>query len=179
MLFWRLGASLWLFRWIFRDPKVDVRFLLLGAILADLIDLPIGTLILADRYSTGELWAHSLILPTIYMAAVLVLTRRGRRRRAWMALGVGWLFHLLLDGMWVSQEVFLWPFFGFGIPAGDAPFWPLAWERALSDPWRWVLEAMGIGYLIWLWFAVGLNRSERRAGMLETGRLPDYVAEDT
>ena len=53
MLFWHLGASLWLFRWIFRDPKVDVRFLFLGAILSDLIDLPIGTFFLADRYSTG------------------------------------------------------------------------------------------------------------------------------
>lgn len=176
MLFWHLGGSLWLFRWIFRDPKVDVRFLLLGAILPDLIDLPIGTLILADRYSTGELWFHSLIVPTIFITGVLVATRRGRRRRAWMALGVGWLFHLLLDGIWVSQEVFLWPVFG-DIPAGESPYWPLAWERAVSDPWRWVKEALGLGYLIWLWIALGLRGPERRSNMLQTGRLPDHVVE--
>ena len=80
MLLWHVGATLWLFRWIFRDPKVDIRFLLLGAILSDLIDMPIGTLVLADRFSTGELWFHSLILPSLYMALVLVLTRRGRRQ---------------------------------------------------------------------------------------------------
>lgn len=171
MLFWHLGGSLWLFRWIFRDPKVDVRFLLLGAILADLIDLPIGTIWLTDRYSTGELWFHSLLAPTVFICVVLLTTRRGRRRRAWMALGVGWMFHLLLDGMWLSQEVFLWPFFG-GIPPGQAPFWPLAWERALHDPWRWIEEAVGLGYLIWLWLALGLNQPERRAGTLATGRLP-------
>lgn len=176
MLFWHLGATLWLFRWIFRDPKVDVRFLLVGAILPDLIDLPVGTLILPDRYSTGELWLHSLIAPTIYMTVVLLTTRRGRLRRAWMALGVGWLLHLLLDGMWVSQEAFLWPFFG-EIPPGEAPFWPLAWERALNDPWRWVKEALGLGYLVWLWIALGMSRSERRSKTFETGRLPDYVAE--
>jgi hypothetical protein len=176
MLFWHLGGSLWLFRWIFRDPKVDVRFLLFGAILPDLIDLPVGTLLLADRYSTGELWFHSLIIPTLYIAIVLLATRRGRRRRAWMALGVGWLFHLLLDGMWVSQEVFLWPFFG-DIPPGEAPFWPLAWERAMNDPWRWIEEAVGLAYLVWLWFAVGLSRLERRTMALHTGRLPDHVAE--
>lgn len=177
MLFWHLGATVWLFRWIFRDPKVDVRFLLIGAILPDLIDLPFGTVLLADRYSTGELWSHSLIAPTIYMVIVLLATRRGRQRRAWMALGVGWLFHLLIDGMWVNQEVFLWPFFGWEIPPGEAPFWPLAWERALSDPWRWVTEAIGLGYLIWLWRALGLSDAGRRRSVRETGRLPGNVAE--
>ena len=138
---------MFLFRWIFRDPKVDVRFLLLGAILPDLIDMPIGTMFFEDRFATGELWFHSLLLPTIYMAGVLLFTRRGRRRRAYMAVGVGWLFHLLLDGMWAVPEVFFWPFFGWEIPMGELPYWPLAWERALSDPWRWVKEIVGLGYL--------------------------------
>ena len=178
MLLWHLGATLWLFRWIFRDPKVDVRFLLVGALLPDLIDLPVGTLILTGRYATGELWFHSLMLPTLYMATVMLLTRRGRRRRAWMALGVGWLFHLVLDGTWTSQEVFLWPFFGWDLPPGEAPFWPLAWQRALSDPWRWILELVGAGYLLWLWKALGLGRSERRNQVVTTGRLPSYVGED-
>ena len=178
VFFWHVGASLWLFRWIFRDPKVDVRFLILGAIVPDLIDLPIGTLLFVDRYATGELWAHSLVAASLYMSAVLILTRRGRRRRAWMAVGVGWLFHLLLDGMWFSEGVFLWPFFGWELPEGVGPYWAMAWERALSDPWRWVLEALGLAYLIWLWFAVGLNRSSRRTRVIETGRLPEYVADD-
>jgi inner membrane protein len=175
MVFWHLGATLWLFRWIFRDPKVDVRFLLVGAILPDLVDLPLGTLFLGDRYSTGELWLHSLLLPTLYMSIVLLTTRRGRRRRAWMALGIGWLLHLLLDGMWTAQEVFLWPFFGLEIPSGPEPFWPLAWERALSDPWRWAKELVGIGYLMWLWISLGMSDRGRRRETLETGRLPDHV----
>ena len=174
MLFWHLGGNLWLFRWIFRDPKVDVRFLLLGAILSDLIDLPVGTVLLADRYSTGELWFHSLTLPTIYMIGVLLLTRRGRKRRAFMAVGVGWLFHLLLDGMWMNQEVLFWPFFG-DIPPGEAPFWPLAWERAMSDPWRWVKEAVGLAYLVWLWVKLGLGSPGRRRQVRVTGRLPDVA----
>ena len=179
MLFWHLGANLWLFRWIFRDPKVDVRFLLLGAILADLIDMPIGTILLADRFSTGELWMHSLLLPSIFMSFILLLTRRGRTRRAWMALGVGWLFHLLLDGMWVNQHVLFWPFLGWEIPAGEAPYWPLAWERAFSDPWRWLKEMVGLAYLVWLWFALGLQVSERRHSVAKSGKLPNYVAQDT
>ncbi|HEY5891054.1 MAG TPA: metal-dependent hydrolase [Acidimicrobiia bacterium] len=178
MLFWRLGAITWLFRWVFRDPKVDMRFLLFGAVIADLIDMPIGTVFLEDRYATGELWAHSLLLPSIYMSAVLVATRRGRQRRAFMAVGVAWLFHLLLDGMWTEPDVFLWPFFGWEITPGQSPYWPLAWERALNDPWRWVLEIIGLSYLIWLWFAQGLNIPARRKGTMETGRLPGFVGDN-
>ena len=176
MLLWHVGATVWLFRWIFRDPKVDVRFLLLGAVLPDLLDLPIGTLVLADRYSTGELWSHSLVAPSLYMVAVLIMTRRGRQRRAVMALGVGWLLHLLLDGVWVDPAVLFWPFFG-DIPTGGSPFWPLAWERAMGDPWRWVKEAVGIGYLVWLWMNLGLGSAPRRREALASGRLPGRVDE--
>ncbi|MGH8944544.1 MAG: metal-dependent hydrolase [Acidimicrobiia bacterium] len=175
MVFWHLGATLFLFRWIFRDPKVDVRFLLAGALLPDLIDLPLGTVVFADRYSTGELWAHTLLLPTVYMGMVLLATRRGRRRRALMAVGVGWLFHLLLDGMWVDQRVFLWPFFGVELPAGAAPYWPMAWERAMSDPWRWALELVGLIYLGRMWVRHGISQPERREALLRTGRLDDRV----
>ncbi len=177
MLFWHLGASLWLFRWVFRDPKVDVRFLFLGVVLPDVVDMLFGTVIFADRFATGELWAHTLALASAYMVAVLLLTRRGRRRRAFMAIGIGWLFHLLLDGMWTDPEVFFWPFFGWELPVGEAPYWPLAWERAMSDPWRWALEALGLGYLVWLWFSTGLDRPDRRRSFLETGRIPERVGE--
>jgi hypothetical protein len=178
MLFWHMGATLWLFRWIFKDPKVDVRFLLAGAVLPDVVDLLVGTILFPERFSTGELWFHTLLLPSIYMVLVLLLTRRGRRRRAFMAFGVGWLFHLILDGMWAEPEVLFWPLFGWEMPMGEAPFWPLAWERALSDPWRWVLEAIGLAYLVWLWFATGLNLKERRDGLVREGRLPDRIEEN-
>ncbi|MFO7299422.1 MAG: metal-dependent hydrolase [Actinomycetes bacterium] len=174
MVFWHLGATLWLFRWIFRDPKVDIRFLFLGAVLPDLIDIPLGTFGLTE-YSASELWAHTLLLPTAYMVGVLMLTRRGRRRRAFMAVGVGWLFHLLLDGMWMTQEVFFWPFFG-DFPSGEAPFWPAAWARATSDVWRWLGEAVGLGYLAWLWKHLDLGDPERRTKVMQTGRLPEHAA---
>ena len=178
MLLWHLGATLWLFRWIFRDPKVDVRFLLAGAVLPDLVDLLLGTVILADRLSTGEVWFHTLVVPSLYMTAVLLLTRRGRRRRALMAVGVGWLFHLLLDGMWTDPEIFFWPFFGWDLPAGQTPFWPLAWDRARLDPWRWALEGLGLVYLTRLWVTTGLTEPGRRLEVLRTGRLHQTVGDD-
>jgi hypothetical protein len=178
MLFWHVGATLWLFRWIFKDPKVDIRFLVVGAVLPDVLDMPIGTVLFPDRYATGELWFHSLVAATLYMTVVLLATRRGRKRRAFMALGIGWLLHLMLDGTWTNPEVLFWPFFGWTIPIGVSPYWSLAWERALSDPWRWAKEVVGLAYLAWLWFAVGLNRSDRRRQVVATGRLPDFIEEN-
>lgn len=170
MIAWHVGATLFLFRWIFRDPKVDVRFLVLGALLPDLIDLPLGTLFLADSLSTGEAWMHSLIAPSMVAVVILLATRRGRRRRAWMALAVGMFFHLLLDGMWTKTEVFLWPMFG-EIPAGPSPYWADVWSRAFSDPWRWAREVVGVIYLASVWVQSGLGDADRRHTFLKTGRL--------
>jgi hypothetical protein len=167
---WHVGATLLLFRWIFRDPKVDVRFLVAGALLPDLIDLPLGTMVLADSLSTGEAWTHTLLAPSIVTIVVLLTTRRGRRRRAWMALAVGMFFHLLLDAMWLETEVFLWPFFG-PIPSGSSPYWEGVWSRALADPWRWVREVAGVAYLTLVWLRSGLDDTERRRRFLHTGRL--------
>jgi membrane-bound metal-dependent hydrolase YbcI (DUF457 family) len=172
MMFWRIGAILFLFRWIFGDPKVDVRFLVAGAILPDVVDLTIGTILFADRFSSGEIFAHTLVVPTVVAVVILFATRRGRRRRAWMALIVAWFFHLLLDGMWTTAETFLWPFFGLDFPRGPDPYWSDVWERASSDPWRWVTEVIGLAYLIWIWFATGLNSPDRRARFSSDGRLP-------
>lgn len=173
MLFWHVGATIFLFRWIFRDPKVDLRFLVAGALLPDVVDLTIGTLVLPDRFGRGELWSHTLLVPSLVTMVVLLATRRGRRRRAWMALAVGMFFHLLLDGMWMSNEVFLWPFTGAPLPGGEPGYWAAAWGRAGMDPWRWVLEGVGVAYLTFLWIRSGLGDPAARRGLLATGRLPD------
>lgn len=156
---------------------MDVRFLVAGAILPDLVDMPIGTVFAADRFSTGELWFHTLLAPTLLVVGILILTRRGARRRAVMALAVGMFFHLLLDGMWTSTEVFLWPLFGTGFPAGPQPYWDGIVDRALSDPWRWVREAVGIAYLIGLWRGSGLSDPAARQELARTGRLTPITGE--
>jgi hypothetical protein len=140
VLFWHLGGAIFLFRWIFRDPRVDIRLLALGAVLPDVIDGLIG-LVIGDP--TTQRVGHSLVLPAVAAVAVLLGTRRGRRRRMLMTVVVAWLFHLVLDGVWLREAVFLWPFFGWevGQPAAGT-----IWERA-AEPWRWVKEAIGLAYL--------------------------------
>lgn len=140
MLFWHVGGAIFLFRWIFRDPKVDFRLLALGAVLPDLIDLALGVFIGGP---TTQRIGHSLAVPSLVAVFLLLTTRRGRQRRTLMTVVVAWLFHLVLDGVWLREEVFLWPFFGWeqaAPPAGSI------WQRA-TEPWRWVKEALGLAYL--------------------------------
>jgi hypothetical protein len=145
MILWHLGGAIFLFRWIFRDPKVDLRLLALGALLPDVADLVAGVFL---GEPTRQRFGHALVVPTILAIGILLTTRRGRKRRQLMTVVVAWLFHLLLDGTWVREETFLWPFFGTGFAE-----WPEGslLERAFSDPWRWMREAVGLGYLVALW----------------------------
>lgn len=167
MIFWHLGGALFLFRWIFRDPKVDVRLLFLGAVLPDVIDFILG-LFLGDVFR--QRLGHTLLLPTLYVVVVLLATRRGRRRRGLMTVAIGWMFHLVLDGMWARPETLFWPAFGWEFAA-----WPAgsAWGRAMDDPWRWLAAAAGLAYLLLVWRRIG--ESGRRQ-VFATGRLPAWVA---
>ncbi len=176
MIFWHLGGALFLFRWIFRDPSADVRFLLLGVLIPDMVDMPIGTL--WSRWSTGELWFHTLAVATLLLAAAIVLTNRsGRWRRPLVALAIGVFLHLFLDGVWTSTQAFLWPFAGTGFPKGPSPYWAGAWSRALADPLRWIEELAGLFYLAWIWRSAGLGDRTARRAFKETGRL--RIGEDS
>ncbi len=172
MLFWDVGGAILIFRYVFRDPKVDLRYLALGAVLPNLIDKPLGTLLLTETFAhNGRIVAHTLLFSAVLTGLVLLTTRRGRRRRRGMAVAVGGLLHLLLDGMWTVRETFLWPAFGWAFPAGDPDFWPGLPQRVLSDPLLLLGEAAGLAYLVYLWRKAGLRDPERRRAFLATGRI--------
>lgn len=172
MIFWHLGGAIAVFRYVFRDPKVDLRFLALGALLPDLIDKPLGTFLLPEVFRGGtRLIGHTLTLALLMMTVVLVSTRRGRVRRQWMAFAIGALVHLLLDGMWTDQQTFLWPAFGWDFPPGMPDYWSGIFARLLANPWLLLEELAGLSYLIHLWRKAGLGDPARRRELLRTGRV--------
>jgi membrane-bound metal-dependent hydrolase YbcI (DUF457 family) len=170
MLFWHIGGTIALIRYAFRDERMDLRFLILGAVIADVVDTPIGLVGYAS-FGTVRLASHSLLVASIVMVAVVVMTRRGRPRRRWMALAVGMLAHLLFDAMWGNQETFLWPFLGFEFTAAG-PVTVSGYLRELvTDPLMWAGEAAGFAYLVWLWRRADLSSPATRAEFWSTGRI--------
>lgn len=159
------------FRVVYRDPKVDLRLLALGAVLPNLIDKPL-TLLFPDTFPGDRTVAHTLVVSAAVMTAILLATRRGRRRRAFMAVAIGMLLHLALDAMWTEPEVLFWPVLGVEFPPdGGGGGWPSV-MASLRSPWNWLLELVGLVYLIVLYRAAGLTDPEARSAFIRGGRLP-------
>lgn len=171
MFFWHIGGTIWLFRYVFRDPKVDLRFLVAGSLLPDLLDKPVGQILFADTIGTGRWVGHTLLFSTALIALVLMTTRRGRRRRAWMALAVGSLLHLMLDAMWTLPEVLFWPALGLEFPPGPPEYWANFFQRLFDSPWTIAGEIAGVLYLGWLAYFADLGDAEKRRQLVRTGRI--------
>lgn len=149
---------------------MDLRFLALGAIASDLIDLPIAVVAWSSVESV-RLGAHSLPFGALVMAAVLVLTRRGPRRKRWMLFAVGVLLHLLLDAMWRQPETLWWPFLGWEFtPSGFASYGAYVVDL-VTNPIMWVGEAAGAAYLVWLGIRAHLSDPEKRRHLMSTGAI--------
>ena len=155
MLFWFVGTAVLSVRVVFGDSRFDYRFLVLGALLPDVIDLPFG----------GARVLHSVV-GSIAVLVVVMLSTVGRRllRRRLLALPIGMMIHLIFDGAFTNNGVFWWPFSGFRFE--DAP-WP-TWERG---PWSILLEVVGIGLCAWIVQRFGLRDADRRSRFVRTGIL--------
>jgi len=161
VLFWHLAGAIAIFRSVYRDPKIDLRLLALGAVLANLIDKPLALVSQLPPRSVG----HTLVLPILLMITGLVATRRGRARRMWMAVVIALFLHLVLDFMWFDTETLLWPLFG-SFSDYDGPV-----LGDLANPWAWLQELVGLGYLVFLARKAGLTDPRRRSELIRTGRI--------
>ncbi len=130
------------------SKSFDLRLLMIGSLLPDIIYKPLGLLLLSDVYGTGRLFAHSLIFVVAIGLAGLWLHRTHGRN--WLlVLAFGSAMHLLLDAMWRTPSILLWPFVG-SLPQGGAPE---AWfPSMLAAPTRntsaMVSEIVGLALLI-------------------------------
>jgi membrane-bound metal-dependent hydrolase YbcI (DUF457 family) len=172
MIFWHLGITLFIARYVFRDPDMDLRLVAAGSLLPDVIDKPLGSILFNGTFETHRLFSHALIFPVILLLGVVLATRRsGALRKALIAVVLGMFVHLLLDAAWVHTEAFLWPFFGWEFPPiPDSAFGPLL-RNMVTDPLVWAGEAAGIAYLVFL--AVRrLGSREAINGFVRTGKVP-------
>ena len=171
MILWHVGGAVFLARWVFRDPTMDLRVLVLGALLPDLIDKPIGSVLFASYFDTGRIYAHTLLFAAVALTAVMLATRRGSAaRKRWMALPIGVLLHLLLD-MPIDAETLWWPVLGLEFPSfAEGAFVDLL-AYLMRSPWVILQELLGGAYLVFLYRQARLGDSEPRRQLLQTGTL--------
>ncbi|MCB2223824.1 MAG: metal-dependent hydrolase, partial [Actinobacteria bacterium] len=176
MILWHLGATTLAVRYVYRDPAMDLRWVMAGSLLPDLIDKPIGAVLFNGTFHAHRLVAHAVVFPVALFLGVLVLTGRGAVRKRLIGLVIGALFHLVLDAAWADPEAFFWPLFGWEFPPSDPSALGPLLAAMVRDPLVWVGEAAGGAYLVWLW-AARLRPSGGLRRLLRTGTVPLPVRE--
>ena len=93
---------------------VNVPWIVIGALLPDLIDKPLGRIILADTIGSGRIFAHTLLFGLLLIFAGYYLYNKGKPELLIIA-GASFC-HLLEDQVWNKPVVFFWPLFGWEFP---------------------------------------------------------------
>jgi inner membrane protein len=144
---------------------LDLRFLVLGSLLPDIIDKPLGAFLFGDgRIFTHSLMATLLVLVTGYFLYI------NYKRTAVLAVACGMAAHLVLDSMWASPPVFLWPLYGWGFPAGTRGSYLHVWVTTLTtNPSVYLTEGAGLAII---GIVLGILGSTRKLfPVLKKGRL--------
>ena len=145
--------------------KIDYRLVLIGSMLPDIIDKPIGHLFFNDTFdNNGRLFAHTLLFFLLLFGYGLFrFLRQGKN--GFLVLAVCSGFHLVLDSMWGNTRTLFWPLKGWKFPESyvvDTMDWlkELS-EAAQTDPPTYVSEGIGITilvifvYLLWRRKSIG------------------------
>lgn len=152
--------------------QIDLRFVILGALLPDIVDKILGHVILAGSLDNGRLIAHTLLFGLVLLGVGV-----GRRSANIVALSLADMAHLAEDLMWLMPETLLWPLHGLAFPAEE--FEVYDWVTSLlTDHYVQAGEIVGACLLTAIALRYRLLDRPRLSRFLRTGRLevvPDYA----
>ena len=107
MFFWHIGLSISFFRYVFKDFSADLRFLIIGVILPEIIYISLKLMNFSELYSQI---GHTLLFAIFLLIFVMIFTKRNTKlRRNFLLIAIGAFFHLLFDFMWLRQEILFFP----------------------------------------------------------------------
>ena len=147
---------------------LDIRILMIGALVPDIIDKPLSFL----GFGNGRSITHTLIVFLIVLSIALFLY--ASKKKTWLlAISFGMFTHLILNSMWATPQTLFWPFHGWSFPAanhkiglGQISAW---WNMLLTNPRLDVSEA--IGFLIVTAFIGILFYEKKLKTFLITGKI--------
>ena len=154
MLLWFAATSVLTVYFVFRDPRFDYRFLVLGALLPDVVDA-----------FAGRMWVLHSLGGAVGLLIVVMAATVGNRplRKRLLGLPIGVLLHIVFDGAFSTTEVFWWPASG-GFGDHRLPVVARGW-------WNLALEVAGAALLVWAWRLFGLADPARRRRAVRAGEL--------
>ncbi|MFC1963830.1 metal-dependent hydrolase [Chloroflexota bacterium] len=145
--------------------RIDIRLLLIGAMLPDIIDKPIGHFF----FQNGRIFSHTLLFFLIVASAGVWIYLKSRKTPG-LTLAFGMLTHLILDKMWLTPQTLFWPLYGFAFGRIDLTDWASnIFYSLLNSPQTYAPET--IGGVILGWLGLVLLRRRRLWAFLKQGKV--------
>jgi membrane-bound metal-dependent hydrolase YbcI (DUF457 family) len=158
----------------FMSKAPDMRWLLAGAVLPDLIDKTIGQILFKPYFENGRIFAHTFILALLlFVAGTYQWKRRGDSRILLLAFGVA--SHLVLDRVWTEPTTALWP--GLG-PFVRHPSMQTIMEQIreyVRDPVFWFTELSGAALLAMSLRYLGVRTFRDLRSFVRSGLSPSLT----
>jgi inner membrane protein len=153
----------------FLKEKIDYRFLVVGSILPDLIDKPIGHYLFYSTFMNGRIFAHTVLFVLLLTIVAFGFERRYRFTGV-SVLAIGALAHIVEDQMWRAPSTALWPLMGWQFPKLDLQnYTGYIFDELLHDPGAYVPEIIGIVIIAWFIYRFELYSPEKIKSFLITG----------
>jgi len=149
--------------------RLDIRLLLIGSLLPDIIDKPLGQFFFRETFNNGRIFCHTLLFLILITLAGYYLYRN--RRKTWLlVLSFGTFIHLIQDQMWLVHKTLLWPIYGLAFEKIDIIHWMQEIPYALrTDPGLYVPEI--VGAMILVAFVAMLVRRKRVYPFIRKGQV--------
>ncbi len=148
---------------------IDYRLVLVGSMLPDIIDKPLGGFVLRETLGNGRIYSHTLLF-LIFLFGIGMFFWYKFNYSSFLVLAGGSFFHHILDGMWLFRGTFLWPAHGWGFPEGTSENWLSHWMQSLlTDPYVYVPEI--IGGIVIIFFALELALQKKLLEFFITGKF--------
>lgn len=141
--------------------RIDIRVLLVGALLPDIVDKPVGRVLFDETFNNGRIFAHSLLFLLIIAVLGLYLYQR-HRQMSLLVLSFGVFTHLILDQMWGQPRTLLWPLYGLTFEKSYVSNWISSiFHNIESKPGVYVPELLGFVILTWFILVLVSRRAFR------------------
>ncbi|MEN6342159.1 MAG: metal-dependent hydrolase [Methanospirillum sp.] len=135
-----------------------------GALLPDLVDKPLGILVLGGALGGGRIFLHTLL----FLVALLLVGALAYRRYgpALLAVGVGVASHQALDFMWAEPKAWLYPLLGPSPPIETGGWFIRMFFAEIGNPIEWVSAALLLLLLLPVLWPAGTSAIAARYGRL-------------
>jgi inner membrane protein len=158
----------------FKRGAPDLRWLLAGSILPDVVDKAVGQALFKPYFENGRIFCHTAVF-TMLVFVVGVYRQRYKDDNRILLLALGMASHLVLDKIWLEPETAIWPALGPFIRYPSLQTLTRQIADALRDPFFWTSEIGGLALLIMSLRYLGVKRMADLKVFLLHGLSPSLV----